>query len=41
MTRNINTLLWLLFAVLAARLGLAAILPLADTTEPRYAEMPA
>ncbi|TYC55409.1 glycosyltransferase family 39 protein [Marinobacter sp. BW6] len=39
MTRNINTLLWLLFAVLAARLGLAAILPLADTTEPRYAEI--
>ena len=39
MTRNINTLLWLLFAVLAARLGLTAILPLADTTEPRYAEI--
>ena len=39
MTRNINTLLWLLFAVLAVRLGLAAILPLADTTEPRYAEI--
>ena len=39
MTRNINTLLWLLFSVLALRLGLAAILPLADTTEPRYAEI--
>lgn len=39
MTRNINTLLWLLFSVLAIRLGLTAILPLADTTEPRYAEI--
>ena len=39
MTRNTNTLLWLLFAVLAARLGLTAMLPLADTTEPRYAEI--
>ena len=39
MTRNINTLLWLLLAVLAMRLGLTAILPLADTTESRYAEI--
>lgn len=39
MTRNINTLLWLLFGVLAFRLGLTAILPFADTTEPRYAEI--
>ncbi|MBU2954991.1 ArnT family glycosyltransferase [Marinobacter sp. F3R08] len=39
MTRNINTLLWLLVTVMAVRLGLTAILPLADTTEPRYAEI--
>ncbi|SFM46198.1 ArnT family glycosyltransferase [Marinobacter pelagius] len=39
MTKHINTLLWLLVSVLAIRLGLAAILPLADTTEPRYAEI--
>jgi 4-amino-4-deoxy-L-arabinose transferase-like glycosyltransferase len=39
MTKNINTLLWFLLAVLAARLGLTAMLPLADTTEPRYAEI--
>lgn len=39
MTKPINTLLWLLVSVLAVRLGLAAILPLADTTEPRYAEI--
>ncbi|MEC7378417.1 MAG: glycosyltransferase family 39 protein, partial [Pseudomonadota bacterium] len=39
MTRNINTLLWLVFGVLAFRLGLTAILPFADTTEPRYAEI--
>lgn len=39
MTRTINTLLWLLLAVLAVRLGLTAMLPLADTTEPRYAEI--
>ncbi len=39
MTRISNTLLWLLVSVLAARLGLSALLPFADTTEPRYAEM--
>jgi 4-amino-4-deoxy-L-arabinose transferase-like glycosyltransferase len=39
MTRTSNTLLWLLVSVLAARLGLSALLPFADTTEPRYAEM--
>ncbi|RBP32288.1 dolichyl-phosphate-mannose-protein mannosyltransferase [Marinobacter pelagius] len=39
MTRTINTLLWLLITVLAIRLGLTAILPFADTTEPRYAEI--
>ncbi|MDR5900053.1 glycosyltransferase family 39 protein [Halomonas vilamensis] len=39
MTRTINTLLWLLVSVLAIRLGLTAILPFADTTEPRYAEI--
>ncbi len=39
MTRTINTLLWLLGSVLAIRLGLSAILPFADTTEPRYAEI--
>lgn len=39
MTRTINTLLWLLCSVLAIRLGLGAILPFADTTEPRYAEI--
>lgn len=39
MTRTINTLFWLLVSVLLIRLGLTAILPLADTTEPRYAEI--
>jgi len=39
MTKHINTLFWLLFCVLTIRLGLAAILPLADTTESRYAEI--
>ncbi|KMQ73130.1 ArnT family glycosyltransferase [Marinobacter subterrani] len=39
MTRTINTLLWLLCSVLAIRLGLTAMLPFADTTEPRYAEI--
>ena len=39
MTRISTTLLWLLVSVLAARLGLSALLPFADTTEPRYAEM--
>jgi 4-amino-4-deoxy-L-arabinose transferase-like glycosyltransferase len=39
MTRTINTLLWLLCSVLAIRLGLSAVLPFADTTEPRYAEI--
>jgi len=39
MTRTMNTLLWLLVSVLAVRLGLAAALPFADTTEPRYAEI--
>ncbi|KAA1174379.1 glycosyltransferase family 39 protein [Marinobacter salinexigens] len=39
MTRSINTLIWLLLGILAVRLGLTAILPLADTTEPRYAEI--
>lgn len=39
MTRTINTLLWLLCSVLAIRLGLTAVLPFADTTEPRYAEI--
>lgn len=39
MTRTINNLLWLLGSVLLIRLGLAAILPFADTTEPRYAEI--
>ncbi|WP_336367576.1 ArnT family glycosyltransferase [Marinobacter sp. C2H3] len=39
MTRTINTLLWLLVAALAVRLGLSAFLPMADTTEPRYAEI--
>ena len=39
MTRISNPLLWLLVSVLAARLGLSALLPFADTTEPRYAEM--
>lgn len=39
MTRTLNSLLWLLGSVLAIRLGLSAILPFADTTEPRYAEI--
>ena len=39
MTRIINPLLGLLLAILLLRLGLAAVLPLADTTEPRYAEI--
>lgn len=39
MTRTINTLWGLLAAALAIRLGLSALLPLADTTEPRYAEI--
>jgi len=39
MTRTMSTLLWLLVSVLAIRLGLAAALPFADTTEPRYAEI--
>jgi len=39
MTRTINALLWLLGSILAVRLGLTAILPFADTTEPRYAEI--
>ncbi|KXS52439.1 MAG: glycosyl transferase family protein, partial [Marinobacter sp. T13-3] len=39
MTRTINTLLGLLAFVLVVRLGLTALLPFADTTEPRYAEI--
>lgn len=39
MNRTINTLLWLLCSVLAFRLGLTAVLPFVDTTEPRYAEI--
>ena len=39
MTRTINTLLGLLAFVLLVRLGLTALLPFVDTTEPRYAEI--
>jgi len=39
MTRSFNNLLWLLCGLLAIRLGLTAMLPFADTTEPRYAEI--
>lgn len=39
MSRTINTLLWLLASILLVRLGLTGLLPFADTTEPRYAEI--
>ncbi|MCK7548828.1 ArnT family glycosyltransferase [Marinobacter koreensis] len=39
MTRTVNTLFWTLVSILALRLGLSALLPMADTTEPRYAEI--
>lgn len=39
MTTTVNRLFWLLAAILLARLGLCAMLPFADTTEPRYAEI--
>lgn len=39
MARAANSLLWLLLSILALRLGMGAVLPFADTTEPRYAEI--
>ena len=39
MASRLNLLLWLLGLILLSRLGLSAVLPLMDTTEPRYAEI--